>query len=268
MDIAGHLLNDPRIDLSSPTSLAADALQGAIRLGHMPLLEPLLADDRIANADGALAAAMSMAATVGNFDAVERILALPPADFVAVSYRAVEVAAQVGHLPIVRRLLGDVRMQEVTGEHRIGVLLRLAAACGAADVVDYILALDAREGMFIGTAAHCAAAGGHLPALHRLMADLRLTVELLQMTVIHAATAGRVDVINDLMRDSRLDPAAVIAYGRQPDCACSLASHVLAEACAGGHVEFARRLMDPVAPALPHVDVVRAAQRAIGPANA
>lgn len=264
--IAERLLADARIDLSSPKSLARDALQAAIRLGHMPLLERLLADDRIAKAEGALSGAMVMAATVGSIDVVERILAVTHADFVLVSYRAVEIAAQAGHLPIVRRLLSDVRMQEVTGEHRIGLLLRLAATCGAAGVVDFILTVapGAGERMFIGTAAHLAAASGQLPALHRLMADPRLTVDLLQMTVMHAARAGRVDVIDELLRDPRLDPAAVIAYGRGPGCACTLASHVLAEACAGGHVGFARRLVDAAYPALPHVDVVAAADRGIG----
>jgi hypothetical protein len=115
------------------------------------------------------------AAIAGDLDGVEQRL-LDGDNPSAMDNRAIQAAAEDGHLAVVDRLMRDARVDPAAGDN---------------------------------AAIACAACNGHHAVVERLLQDPRVDPAAGDNTAIfHAASGGHLAVVELLLRDPRVDPSA------------------------------------------------------------
>ncbi len=166
------LLTDARVDPSHPDQRS---LQGAIHQGHIEIVKLLLADNRIDLASLKLDynASFSFGESEHHPEIFELLLKNPKTDLSYLNYYAFIVAACIGSLQFIKKLLADPRVKP--NSHSKNLALCESARLGYYDVVEFLLAFNDIELKWNGYYGFVRAIeNNHLNVVKLLLADERI----------------------------------------------------------------------------------------------
>ncbi|KAJ3282940.1 hypothetical protein HDU79_009540 [Rhizoclosmatium sp. JEL0117] len=214
----------------NPSLRGNRALRWACRSGHSEVVELLM--QRVVEEDDAvdLHATIHNAVELGHIDVVRRLLGDPRVDAGGSNNCAIQLAARKGHAEIVELLLSVPTVDPCSNDN---FAICVASESGHTDVVKVLLKCGRVDPTIENNFPICVAAqNGHCGVVEALLLDGRADPAAENNGAIGAASVqGHPDVVDILLKDPRVDPSV----GR--NCPVRWAAQF-------GKVEVVRRLME------------------------